>query len=29
MGYEDLVAGKKVKKELLIEVAGVIEEITR
>ncbi len=29
MGYEDLVAGKKVKKELLIKVADVIEEITR
>ena len=29
MGYEDLIAGKKVKRELLEAVAGVIEEITK
>jgi hypothetical protein len=29
MGYEDLVTGKKVKRELLEMVAGVIEEYTR
>ena len=29
MGFEDLVAGKKVKKELVEVVAGVIGELTK
>jgi hypothetical protein len=29
MGFEDLIAGKKVKKDLLEAVAGMIEDITK